>query len=114
MSWIATLIGMAAEGVSRWELEGRADYAQKLARWLLSEGWDPVTVGRWTDGQWLAAAQAAGVRSAVERRKVPSAKTQGMVIGLLTPSPVHESFYVGRHHAEEHDDEDEAEGLGGR
>lgn len=100
---------MAERTVSSREVEGRADYAQKLARWLLREGYDPVTISSWTEGQWLAAAQAAGMRSAVERNKVPSAQTRGMIIGLVTPSPVHPAFTrPGRHRL--HDEENETDG----
>lgn len=80
---------------SRPEIEGRADYAQKLARWLIREGFGPELIVTWSESQWLAAAQAAGMKSAIERRKVPSAQTRGMIVGLVTPSPVHRAFYAG-------------------
>ena len=62
----------------RHELEGRYHKAWELARYLSSAGIDHVTAAGWDADQWNAAAGMAGV-------KPPSDKTQGMVIGMLTP-----------------------------
>lgn len=80
---------MADSKPSSHEVQGRADYAQKLARWLLRNGYGPELVSSWTEAQWLEAAKLAGMPSAVKRGKVPSAQTRGMIVGLVTPSPVH-------------------------
>lgn len=74
------------------EVAGRADYAQKLARWLIRNGFGPELISSWTEAQWLEAARLAGMPSAVARGKVPSEQTRGMIIGLVTPSPVHRAF----------------------
>jgi hypothetical protein len=91
--------------VNRFEMEGRADKAQKLARWMKREGVSAAVAGTWSEAQWALAMRESGVRG-----QTPSLKTQGMVVGLLTPSPVHESFYVGRHIDGEERDGDEADG----
>ena len=88
---------------SRWETEGRAHYAQTLARWLIREGYRPAVVSTWTGAQWLEAARMAGIRSAIERGKVPSDRTRGIVIGLITPSPVHGDYYAGERSLREDD-----------
>lgn len=94
---------------SRWETQGRAHYAQTLARWLIREGYRPEVVSTWTGAQWLEAAKLAGIRSAVERGKVPSEKTRGMVVGLITPSPVHDDYWAGARSLREDEDDGGAE-----
>ena len=94
---------------SRWETQGRAHYAQTLARFLIREGFLPAVVSTWTDAQWLEAARLAGIRSAVERGKVPSDKTRGMVVGLITPSPVHDDCWAGARSLREDGDDGGAE-----
>ena len=69
------------EEPSRWEIEGRADKAQKLARLLRRAGVDQTTAASYVDEQWATAASILGMK------KPPSEKCQGFVIGLLTPTP---------------------------
>jgi hypothetical protein len=63
----------------RYELEGRYDKAWKLCRYLQGIGVDHEQAAGWDDDQWSTVAGMAGVNP-------PSAKTQGLVIGLLTPT----------------------------
>jgi predicted amidophosphoribosyltransferase len=84
--------GVMAVTVNQWEMRGRADKAQKLARWALAQGLTAEVVALWSDAQWDLAMKLAKING-----RTPSTKTQGMVVGLLTPSPVHPSFYAGRH-----------------
>lgn len=99
------------EQPTRFEVAGRADYAQKLARWLLRNGYDVERVSGWAEWQWLVAARLAGMPSAVKRGKVPSVQTRGMIQGLMTPSPVHPAFLTrGRRNLRDDDEETGTDG----
>lgn len=73
---------------------GRADVVGRIARWCDSAGfaqWEHDDVGReylavatWSDSEWLTAAKAAKVRTAMRDNKVPSERTRGQVIGIVT------------------------------
>jgi hypothetical protein len=68
------------------ESAARMAKATKIARTLLPQApaarWLESGIAEGTEDFWLAAAQAAGVRSAL-RGKVPSAETQALVVELI-------------------------------
>jgi hypothetical protein len=102
---------VADDEPTRFEIAGRADYAQKLARWLLRNGYTAELISTWTEWQWLEAARMAGMPSAVKRGKVPSEQTRGMIVGLVTPSPVHPAFLTrGRRNLRDEDEETDTDG----
>ena len=70
---------MSATEPNRWEIEGRADKAWRLARALRALGVDHETAAAYTEEQWEVAAAVAGTNP-------PHEKCQGLVIGLLTPN----------------------------
>lgn len=65
---------------SRYEIEGRADKAWKLARLIRSKGFDYLDAAEFESSQWETLAGLAGMK------KPPSDLTRGMVIGFLTPT----------------------------
>ncbi len=72
------------EGPSEFEVEGRANIVGFLARYIVKHKFSIGVISGWSDTEWLEAAKGARVSSAVQRDKIPSGKTQGQVIGLVT------------------------------
>lgn len=64
-------------------MRGRAHNAGLLERWIARQGYPVETISMWSEGQWLLAAQAAGIVTAVRDGKPPSDKTIGIAIGLV-------------------------------
>jgi hypothetical protein len=68
------------------ETSARLAKATKIARVLLAQApasrWLAAGVAEGTEEFWLAAAQSAGVRSAL-RGKAPSDETQALVVSLI-------------------------------
>lgn len=65
---------------SRFEIEGRADKAWKLARLLRARGYSFQDAAEFEDSQWETLADLAKLK------KAPSERTKGMVVGFLTPA----------------------------
>lgn len=66
---------------NQFEVRGRADKAHRLARYLRGQGYSYTDVLEFEPHQWELASELAGLKNP------PSDKTQGMVIGFLTPTP---------------------------
>lgn len=69
------------------ESRARLAKARKIATVLLAEApaarWLAAGVERGTDEFWLAAAQSAGVRSALRDNRVPSAECAALIVELI-------------------------------
>ena len=71
---------MAVEGENEHATRGRANKAGQIERWARREGISSERMEAWTDTQWLEAARAAGITTAIRDGKVPSADTRELCL----------------------------------